>query len=73
MQPLDKTIMGPLKSSEEIRQWLLTHRRPLSPFDIVEIFGKTYFKIQNAELVVNGLEQQAFIPSTETFSQMPTL
>ncbi|CAG5055595.1 unnamed protein product [Parnassius apollo] len=64
MQPLDKTIMGPLKSyySEEIRQWLLTYQRPLSPFDVVEIFGKAYIKIQNAELAINGFKTTGIYP-----------
>ncbi|CAH2098850.1 unnamed protein product [Euphydryas editha] len=64
MQPLDKTIMGPLKSyySEEIRQWLLTHQRRLSPFDVVEIFGKAYLKIQKAESAINGFKTTGIYP-----------
>lgn len=56
--------MGPLKSyfSEEIRQWLLTYQRPLSPFHVVEIFGKAYLKIQNAELAVNGFKAIGIYP-----------
>ena len=46
IQPLDRSFMGPLKKylTEEIRCWIRSNTRPLTQYDITELFGRAYLK-----------------------------
>lgn len=64
MQPLDKTVMGALKTfyNEEIRMFLRTNQRAVTHFDVCELFGRAYLKVHSAERAVKGFAVTGIYP-----------
>ncbi|KAK9695709.1 hypothetical protein QE152_g32390 [Popillia japonica] len=72
MQPLDKSVMRALRTyyNEEIRQFLRQNNRPTSHFDIRELFGKAYLKMQTGDRAANGFRQTRLFPvNRNTFTE----
>nr|CAI5862409.1 unnamed protein product [Callosobruchus analis] len=64
--------MGSLKTyySEQIRVFIRENNRPVSPYDIAELFGRAYLKVRLEKLPRMVLKLVAYIRLIETFSRM---
>ena len=65
MQPLDKTIYGPLKCAYNAAcdQWMVCHAGDrISAYDQAELFGKAYTTIATVKKAVTGFESTGLWP-----------
>ncbi|KAK9712620.1 Collagen triple helix repeat (20 copies) [Popillia japonica] len=76
MQPLDKSVMGPLKTfySEEIRKFMRQHQRAVTHFDIAEVFEQQHEQEQILEnSSSNTNTNRPFYVSPKDLMPVPTL
>ncbi|CAH2102825.1 unnamed protein product [Euphydryas editha] len=66
VQPLDRSFMGPLKSyySEEVRLFLRETNRPLTPYDVVELFAKLLLMVSELLEYIRLIEIYLLKPIT---------
>ena len=65
MQPLDRTIFGPLKSAynAECDKWMVRHPgRRISQYDVGELFNEAYLKAASMKNAVSGFASSGLWP-----------
>ena len=64
LQPLDRTFIGPMKSyySEEVRTFLRNQGRPVTHFDVAELFGRAFLRASSGENAVSGFKVTGICP-----------
>ena len=64
MQPLDKALMGPLKTfcCQEIEKWLHSHPGQVVIYQIGELFGNAYERAAMGEIAANGFWATGLFP-----------
>ncbi|KYN22989.1 Trypsin-1, partial [Trachymyrmex cornetzi] len=60
LAPLDESFTGSLKTYylEEIRMWTCTTGKPVTQYNIMDLFGRAYINCQTAEIAINGFLQK---------------
>lgn len=72
IQPLDRTVFGPLKTyyNAACSEWMATHAaQPISIYDIGELFGKAFPKAFTTSNILKGFQVSGLYPVDENIFQ----
>lgn len=72
MQPLDRTVFGPMKTyyNAACSEWMLIHPgQPISIYDIAELIGKAFPKAFSQSNIVKGFEVSGLYPINKDIFQ----